>query len=573
MVSFDVHTDDPALTLEGGLLPSAPTAVDGASTVLATTSSAAPVSANVSAPRPDSITVTATQEDTASDPTGNSTNSPESRTASLDRRLMCCKELFESLPKAFYNPIKTNILSACRRIELIVRKMDAIHKLTVVGYLPKGLLVKLNLTCNKDLKNNPETCQRQKAWEETKKTFQKNMTTILAAQVKQDTKMLIQTHIELIIKDLLLFATQYTLYTRKRKQNEYRDCDETDNRYAIGAVIHLIYYLPPNSAFFNDIGFEYGRRSQWLKYHQDANVVTDEDKAFYLERAVCPRSTPSDQWNDGANDLLIKERQLIQEVGKWLEVIPEMHTKTYNGIETWKWEQEATIALNDNMKKVAGIDLVEHIERNIGQDQKKTLEDALYKFQENKEKKGEKEQKKAARNLNKKNKNKRKQDLEATNKQKTDQVSSNKSDKKRNRRGNLKNDRGPANHYAAAATAATAATAAAAAPGPGQTFPQRSQQQQQGQQQNFAKRQQIVSMQQGNQAMVQMGNPFYTPQQTNVSYGIPPHNLPLPPPPRYQQAPNIYQQPFQAGATEEGAADEAAEEETETITADTATTE
>ena len=71
---------------------------------------------------------------------------------------MCCKELFESLPKAFYNPIKTNILSACRRNELIVRKMDGIQKLTGDGFLPRGLIVKLNLSCNINLKNNPETC-------------------------------------------------------------------------------------------------------------------------------------------------------------------------------------------------------------------------------------------------------------------------------------------------------------------------------------------------------------------------------------------------------------------------------
>ena len=245
---------------------------------------------------------------------------------------MCCIELFSSLPKAFHNPIKTNILSACRRNELIVRKMDGIQKLTVDGYLPKGLIVKLSLSCNKNLKNNPETCQRQQAWEETKKTFQKAMMAILQAQIKQDIEMQIQNHIELIIEDMLLFATQYSLYSRARKKNEYRDCHETDNRYAIGAVKRLILNLPATSVFFNDVGFESGRRSLWLKYLHDANIVTDEDKTFYNEQVARPRSQSVDQWNSGANDLLLKERQLIQEVADWLQIIPKMHIKTYDGI-------------------------------------------------------------------------------------------------------------------------------------------------------------------------------------------------------------------------------------------------
>lgn len=73
---------------------------------------------------------------------------------------MCCIELFSSLPKEFHNPIKTHILKACHRNELIVRRLDGLQQLTRDGSGPKSLkLVKLNLSCNNNLKNNPETCQ------------------------------------------------------------------------------------------------------------------------------------------------------------------------------------------------------------------------------------------------------------------------------------------------------------------------------------------------------------------------------------------------------------------------------
>ena len=153
---------------------------------------------------------------------------------------MYCKELFQSLPKAFYKPIKTHILNTCNRNELIVRKMEGIYKITRDGFFPKCLIVKMKLTCNEQMKNDPETCQRQKAWEDTKKKFQKDMKEILVEQVREDIMKQIQTHIELVLDDFVLFATQYTLYTRTRKKDVYQECKEQDERYAIGAVLRLL---------------------------------------------------------------------------------------------------------------------------------------------------------------------------------------------------------------------------------------------------------------------------------------------------------------------------------------------
>ena len=65
----------------------------------------------------------------------------------------------------------------------------------------------------------------------------------------------------------------------------------------------------------------------------------------------------------------------------------------YDGIQNWRWEQEAEAALKDNMKKVAESDLAKHIEQNIEQDQNKCLEDAFYKLQSNRKKKEMEEEK------------------------------------------------------------------------------------------------------------------------------------------------------------------------------------
>ena len=70
------------------------------------------------------------------------------------------------------------------------------------------------------------------------------------------------------------------------KPNEYRDCKETDQRYAIGAVKRLILNLPANSAFFKDVGFETGKKSLWHKYYLDVYITTEEDKSFYAKRAA-----------------------------------------------------------------------------------------------------------------------------------------------------------------------------------------------------------------------------------------------------------------------------------------------
>ena len=56
MAAFDDGIDDLSFNPGWGTLPNTPTVGDGASTVLAVASSAAPVSANVSTPRLDSVT-------------------------------------------------------------------------------------------------------------------------------------------------------------------------------------------------------------------------------------------------------------------------------------------------------------------------------------------------------------------------------------------------------------------------------------------------------------------------------------------------------------------------------------
>ena len=61
------------------------------------------------------------------------------------------------------------------------------------------------------MKNEPETCQRQKAWEETKKKFQEDMKKLLAEQVRKEKTLgnrLIRTQIELVLDAFTLFATR-----------------------------------------------------------------------------------------------------------------------------------------------------------------------------------------------------------------------------------------------------------------------------------------------------------------------------------------------------------------------------
>jgi len=116
----------------------------------------------------------------------------------------------------------------------------------------------------------------------------------------------------------------------------------------------------------------------------------------------------TEQWNE-TSELILKERQLIQEVAELMANLSTMHIKTYEGIEKWKWEKQADATLIENMKKVAEIDLAEHIERNIQKDPEKIMADALQKEVKTNEKKKDIEKKKAARIESKKNKNNKKQ--------------------------------------------------------------------------------------------------------------------------------------------------------------------
>jgi len=101
--------------------------------------------------------------------------------------------------------------------------------------------VKMKLTVNPHLTNDPATCKRLETWNSKKVQFQKDLKTILREQSHADLEQQVRTHVELTMADIVKFATQWSDYTRKRQPRVYGTLTEPDQRYAIRAVQRFLY--------------------------------------------------------------------------------------------------------------------------------------------------------------------------------------------------------------------------------------------------------------------------------------------------------------------------------------------
>jgi len=444
-----------------------------------------------------STITTSFKEDNATDP---------------NNRLSAFKELVASQPTVLRKPIESHLLRVIHRNDSKLKKMQGIAKLAEKDFTPKSLIVKMKLSVNNQLTNDPSTCKRLENWNAKKVQFQTDLKTILREQAQADLDQMVRSHIEEILNDLVGFATQWSLFTREKEMPMYQRLQEQDERYAIAAVQQFLYNEGiTNKYFFTDV---LGASQQKVRrFYQSAHYHGPEDEDFY-GRWVQKEQITTDTWND-ANDSIKLERELIQEVAAWLsDVFGQMHSKSHREMEKWRNLQNANAALIDTTKKVAQLDLCSHIEKNINRDSNQTIAESVRKL--------------VAEELNNNNNNNNNNKYSSPRK-----ISRNRN--KPNKASNEKAEKAkkPANPKSTSKskTRKRKTRAAKKAEGSDETVDTTSDP---NPVQNVPKRQHFSTIQEGNQTMLQIANPYYQQHVGSpMAYGAPPYNYPLPPPPRY----------------------------------------
>ena len=212
-----------------------------------------------------STITTSTKEDNAADP---------------NNRLSAFKDLVELQPPVLHKPIESHLLRVIHRNDSKLKKMQGIAKLAEEGFTPKSLIVKMQLSVNNQLTNDPATCKRLKDWTAKKVQFQKDLKTILRKQAEADLDQMVHLPIEDIMDDFVGFATQWSLFTREKEMLMYKRLLEPDKRYAIAAVQQFLYNeRVTNKYFFTDV---LGASQQKVRrFYQTAHYNGTKDEDFY----------------------------------------------------------------------------------------------------------------------------------------------------------------------------------------------------------------------------------------------------------------------------------------------------